>query len=120
VAIWGGFVHVAFVIDVFARRIVDWRVSRSVRADFMLDAMKQTLHERRPFAGCGLVCLECTLFDRTGSGAGLGTPAEVLSGREHARAGVRVDGVVVLEPSRQKPHRGLGVGQDGEACIVSL
>jgi len=47
---------VAFVIDVFARRIVGWRVSRSARADFVLDALEQALHERRPFAGGGLVC----------------------------------------------------------------
>ena len=44
------------MIDVFARRIVGWRVSRSARADFVLDALEQALHERRPFAGCGLVC----------------------------------------------------------------
>lgn len=54
---------------------------------------------------------ECTLFEWTGSGAGLGSPAEVLSGRKHAQAGVRIDRVVVLEPSRQKPHHGLGVGK---------
>ncbi|MBP28892.1 IS3 family transposase [Methylobacterium sp.] len=56
VATWAGFVYVAFVIDVFARRIVGWRVSRSARADFVLDALEQALHERRPFAGSGLVC----------------------------------------------------------------
>ena len=41
VATWSGFVYVAFVIDVFARRIVGWRVSRSARADFVLDALEQ-------------------------------------------------------------------------------
>ena len=56
VATWSGFVYAAFVIDVFARRIVGWRVSRSARADFVLDALEQALHERRPFAGGGLVC----------------------------------------------------------------
>ncbi|WP_091972084.1 IS3 family transposase [Methylobacterium gossipiicola] len=55
VATWVGFVYAAFVIDVFARRIVGWRVSRSARADFVLDALEQALHERRPF-GHGLVC----------------------------------------------------------------
>ena len=55
-ATWAGFVYAAFVIDVFARRIVGWRVSRSARADFVLDALEQALHERRPFAGSGLVC----------------------------------------------------------------
>ena len=55
VATWSGFVYVAFVIDVFARRIVGWRVSRVARADFVLDALEQALHERRPFIGGGLV-----------------------------------------------------------------
>ena len=48
--------NTAFVVDVFARRIVGWRVSRSARADFVLDALEQALHERRPLAGSGLVC----------------------------------------------------------------
>jgi putative transposase len=56
VATWTGFVYLAFVIDAFARRIVGWRVSRSARADFVLDALEQALHQRRPFAGSGLVC----------------------------------------------------------------
>ncbi|WP_407531055.1 IS3 family transposase [Methylobacterium oryzisoli] len=56
VATWGGFVYAAFVIDVFARRIVGWRVSRSARADLVLDTLEQALHQRRPFAGSGLVC----------------------------------------------------------------
>jgi putative transposase len=55
VATWQGFVYVAFVIDAFARRIVGWRVSRSARADFVLDALEQALCERRPVQGGGLV-----------------------------------------------------------------
>jgi putative transposase len=54
VATWQGFVYVAFVIDVFARRIVGWRVSRTAQADFVLDALEQALHERRPVKG-GLI-----------------------------------------------------------------
>jgi transposase InsO family protein len=54
VATWAGFVHVAFVIDVFARRIVGWRVSRSAQTGFVLDALEQALHARRPVEG-GLV-----------------------------------------------------------------
>lgn len=50
-----GFVYVALVIDTFARRIVGWRVSRTAHADFVLDALEQALHDRRPFAGSGLV-----------------------------------------------------------------
>jgi transposase InsO family protein len=55
VATWSGFVYVAFVIDVYARRIVGWRVSRSAHAGFVLDALEQALHDRRPLVGCGLV-----------------------------------------------------------------
>jgi putative transposase len=46
VATWVGFVYVAFVIDVFSRAIVGWRVSRSLRSDLALDALEQALHAR--------------------------------------------------------------------------
>jgi transposase InsO family protein len=46
VATWRGFVYVAFVIDAFARRIVGWRVSRSLRTDLALDALEQALYAR--------------------------------------------------------------------------
>ena len=46
VATWAGFVYVAFVIDVFSRRIVGWRVSRSLRSDLALDALEQALYAR--------------------------------------------------------------------------
>ena len=55
VSTWGGFVYVAFIIDVFARRIVGWRVSRTAHAGFVLDALEQALHDRRPVSGGGLV-----------------------------------------------------------------
>ena len=55
VATWAGFVYVAFVIDAFARRIVGWRVSRTAHAGFVLDALEQALHERRPMRDGGLV-----------------------------------------------------------------
>ena len=55
VATWAGFVYVAFVIDAYARRIVGWRVSRTAHASFVLDALEQALHERRPVGGGGLV-----------------------------------------------------------------
>ena len=69
VATWSGFVHVAFVVDAIglrpiprrdvssadrARRIVGWRVSRTATAGFVLDALEQALHARRPVEG-GLV-----------------------------------------------------------------
>jgi putative transposase len=55
VATWQGFAYVAFVIDAFARRIVGWRVSRTAQAGFVLDALEQALHDRRPVPGDGLV-----------------------------------------------------------------
>jgi transposase InsO family protein len=55
VATWAGFVYVAFVIDTFARRIVGWRVSRTAHAGFVLDALEQALHDRRPVRSDGLV-----------------------------------------------------------------
>ena len=55
VATWKGFVYVAFVIDAYARRIVGWRVSTSPHAGFVLDALEQAVHERRPVKGMGLV-----------------------------------------------------------------
>jgi transposase InsO family protein len=51
VATWRGFVYVAFVIDAFARRIVGWRVSNSLRTDLALDALEQAVHERGPDRG---------------------------------------------------------------------
>jgi putative transposase len=48
VSTWQGFVYVAFVIDVFARRIVGWRASSTVRTDFVLGALEQALHARKP------------------------------------------------------------------------
>lgn len=46
VATWRGFVYVAFVIDVFARRIVGWRATSSLRSDLALDALEQALYDR--------------------------------------------------------------------------
>jgi transposase InsO family protein len=55
VASWTGVVYVAFVIDAYARRIVGWRVSRSAEASFVLDALEQAIHARRPASGGGLI-----------------------------------------------------------------
>ena len=51
VATWRGFVYVAFVIDVFSRRIVGWRASTSLRSDLALDALEQALYDRETDAG---------------------------------------------------------------------
>lgn len=48
VSTWQGWLYVAFVIDVFARCIVGWRVSRTMTTDFVLDALEQALYARRP------------------------------------------------------------------------
>ena len=55
VATWAGFVYVAFVIDAYARRIIGWRVSRLAHAGFVLDALEQALHDRKPVSGSGHV-----------------------------------------------------------------
>lgn len=51
VATWTGVVYVAFVIDVFARRIIGWRVSRSMRAELVLDALEQAIWSRSGIEG---------------------------------------------------------------------
>jgi transposase InsO family protein len=55
VATWRGFAYVAFVIDAYARRIVGWRVSRSLRSDLALDALEQAISERQEAAAEALV-----------------------------------------------------------------
>ena len=52
---WQGWLYVAFVIDVFARRIVGWRVSSSMRTDFVLDALEQALWARQPERDSSLI-----------------------------------------------------------------
>jgi transposase InsO family protein len=51
VATWAGFVYASFVIDVFARYIVGWRVTRSMHTDLVLDALEQALHARQSVDG---------------------------------------------------------------------
>jgi transposase InsO family protein len=51
VSTWQGFVYVAFVIDVFSRFIVGWKVSASARTDFVLDALEQAVYARKPTGG---------------------------------------------------------------------
>ena len=55
VSTWQGWLYVAFVIDVFARRIVGWRVSTSMKTDFVLDAMEQALYARQPERDSALI-----------------------------------------------------------------
>ena len=79
VATWGGFVYVAFVIDVFARRIVGWRVSASMRTDCVLDALEQALYARSLDKRTSLVHHS----DR-------GVQAGFKGSSQHVLAGVRV------------------------------
>ena len=51
VSTWTGFVYVAFIVDVFSKMIVGWRASRSMTTDFVLDALEQAIHARRPCEG---------------------------------------------------------------------
>jgi len=55
VSTWQGWLYVAFVIDVFARRIVGWRVSTCMKTDFVLDALEQALYARQPHRAGGLI-----------------------------------------------------------------
>ena len=55
VSTWQGWLYVAFVIDVYARRIVGWRVSTSMKTDFVLDALEQALYDRQPSLTEGLI-----------------------------------------------------------------
>ena len=87
VATWAGFVYVAFVIDAFARRIVGWRVSRSAHAGFVLDALEQALHDRKPVSGGGLVhhsrSRRAVRLDQVHRAPGRGRPRAV--GRQRRR-----------------------------------
>jgi len=70
VATWRGFVYVAFVLDVFSRRIVGWRASTSMRTDLALDALEQALCDRDTDASlvhhsdCGSQYLSIRYTDR--------------------------------------------------------
>ncbi|OOH84417.1 transposase, partial [Comamonas kerstersii] len=55
VSTWQGQMFVAFVIDVYARRIVGWRVSSHMRTDFVVDALEQALYARQPSSDTKLI-----------------------------------------------------------------
>ena len=105
VSTWAGFVYVAFVIDAYARRIVGWRVSRTAHASFVLDALEQALHDRRPVHRGGLVHHSDRgsqgVFNRSSQhlnyggvyGTTRGVDAEVDGARSNALAGCAVASV---------------------------
>lgn len=55
VSTWVGMIYVAFVIDVFARKIVGWRVSKSMTTEFVLDALNQAICQRCPIKADKLI-----------------------------------------------------------------
>ena len=55
VSTWMGMIYVAFVIDVFARKIVGWRVSKSMTTEFVLDALNQAICQRCPIEADKLI-----------------------------------------------------------------
>ena len=87
VATWRGFVYVAFVIDVFARRIVGWRVSTSLRTDFVLDALEQAIYDRR--------------------GDGAGDLVHHSDRGTHTCRALLADAAAVRQRVRQRPRRTL-------------
>ena len=55
VSTWQDWQYLAFVIDVYVRRIVGWRQSSSMRTDFVLDGLEQALYDRQPEVSDGLI-----------------------------------------------------------------
>ena len=96
VATWGGFVFVAVGIDVFARRIVGWRVSASMRTDCVLDARAQATHARGHDALAGLVHHSdraCSL-----SRCGIPTASPTLASRRPSGAAAMRTTVSMIAP----------------------
>jgi hypothetical protein len=96
---------VAFVIDVFSRRVVGWRVSTSMRTDFVLNALEQALYARRPGQDDPLVChsdhrsqyVSIRYTERLAE-AGIEPPG-ILDSPQDCRTGDFGTGVMVQQPS---------------------
>jgi transposase InsO family protein len=92
VATWAGFAYVAFVIDVFSRRIVGWRVSSSLRSDLALDALEQALYARPDRDGLihhsdhGVQYLSIRYTDRLGRAGIAGSVGSVGDAYDNALA----------------------------------
>ena len=76
-----GWLYVAFVIDVYARRVVGWRVSSSMRIDFELDALEQALYAKQPHGDGSLECHS----DRGSQLKQLATEPGAIQTRSHGR-----------------------------------
>jgi len=53
---WSGIVYVAFVVDVFSRRIVGWKAARSMVASLVVDTLNMAAWARRGMSMEGLIC----------------------------------------------------------------
>ncbi|ASL48801.1 hypothetical protein bAD24_p00480 (plasmid) [Burkholderia sp. AD24] len=120
VSTWQGWLYVAFVIDVFARRIVGWRVSTSMTTDFVLDALEQALYARRPGSDGTLIHhsdrgsqggfnrslqhLLKEVSNGTTTGLGLGTDGKTLLVDFRPRLAVR-DAAMLLGDQRDRHHQ---------------
>lgn len=102
VSTWQGFVYVAFVIDVFARRIVGWRASSSARTDFVLDALEQALYARRPVGPDRLVHHS----DRGVQGEFNQSSQHVLSGGVDEGKEVEVGSIVAIQAALARKAAG--------------
>jgi len=125
VSTWQGWVYVAFVIDVFARRIVGWRVSRSMRSDFVLDALEQALFDRQPERSEALVHHSDRGLHPVHRTARRGRYRTLCGqswrqlrqrlGRDHQRA---VQGRIDPPPGTLEDHRIGGTGHAGMGVLV--
>ena len=113
VATWRGFVYVAFVIDVFARRIVGWRVSASLRTDFVLDALEQAIYAR-----CGDDVGDLVHHSDRGSAVSVDALHRAAGRRRHRAVGRQPRRFVRQRP-RRIGHRPLQDGGDSTARTVA-
>jgi putative transposase len=98
---WQGFVCVAFVIDVYARYIVGWRVSSSMRTDFVLDALEQALYARRGQRDGELIHHS----DQRAVQGRVDSSTWALEDTRSCRAGHARVGLVVQPPPTARAHR---------------
>jgi hypothetical protein len=102
VSTWQGWLYVAFVIDVFARRIVGWRVSSSMHTDFVLDALEQALYARQPERDSSLVHHS----DRGSQGEFNQSSQHVLSGGVGEGEEVEVGSIVAVQAALARKATG--------------
>ena len=92
VATWNGWAYVAYVVDVFSRRIVGWRVTNSLRTDIALDALEQAIAQRCPVEGLihhsdrGTQCLSIRYTDRLAEAGLVGSVGSVGDSYDNAMA----------------------------------